>query len=67
MKRLPAERLLTSVLALMTTGAFFCEYLPPFTRARLFSDIGVYHDSLQRYVFHALKDGCFPDSTNSSD
>ncbi|MGA2267664.1 MAG: hypothetical protein ABSH44_04240 [Bryobacteraceae bacterium] len=60
MKRLSTERLLASVLALIATGAFFCEYLPPFTRVHLFSDIEVYHYSLQRYAFQALKEGRSP-------
>lgn len=55
-----AERLLTSVLALVGTCAFFCEYLPPFKRVHLFSDIEVYHYPLQRYAFQALKEGRIP-------
>jgi len=44
----------------MATCAFFGEYLPPFKRVHLFSDIEVYHYPLQRYVFQALKEGRFP-------
>jgi Bacterial membrane protein YfhO len=54
------KRLLAPVLALIATGAFFCEYVPPFKRVHLFSDIEVYHYPLQRYAFQALKEGRFP-------
>jgi hypothetical protein len=54
------RRLLVPVLALIATGAFFCEYLPPFKRVHLFSDIEVYHYPLQRYAFQVLKEGRFP-------
>jgi hypothetical protein len=47
------RRLLVPVLALIATGAFFCEYVPPFKRVHLFSDIEVYHYPLQRYAFQA--------------
>jgi hypothetical protein len=54
------RRLLVPVLALIATGAFFCEYVPPFKRVHLFSDIEAYHYPLQRYAFQALKEGRFP-------
>ena len=49
-----------AALGILASGAFFCEYLPPFKRVHLFSDIEVYHYPLQRYAFHSLKDGRFP-------
>jgi len=54
------RRLPVPVLSLIATCAFFCEYLPPFKRVHLFSDIEVYHYPLQRYAFQALKEGRFP-------
>ena len=39
-----------AAVAILATGAFFCEYLPPFKRVHLFSDIEVYHYPLQRYA-----------------
>jgi hypothetical protein len=54
------ERLLVAVLALVATFAFFHEYLPPFKRVHLFSDIEGYHYPLERYAFQALKEGRFP-------
>ena len=49
-----------AAVGILATGAFFCEYLPPFKRVHLFSDIEVYHYPLQRYAFHSLKEGRFP-------
>jgi hypothetical protein len=60
MRRWLSTRLTIPVLSLIATGAFFCEYLPPFKRVHLFSDIEVYHYPLQRYAFQALKEGRFP-------
>jgi len=54
------ERLLVGALALIATYAFFCEYLPPFKRVHLWSDISGYHYPLQRYAFQSLKEGRFP-------
>ena len=54
------ERLLVSAMALVATYAFFYEYLPPFKRVHLYSDIEGYHYPLQRYAFQALKEGRFP-------
>ena len=54
------ERLLVAVLALLATYIFFYEYLPPFHKVRLFSDIDGYHFPLQRYAFDSLKQGRFP-------
>jgi len=48
------------VVTIIAAGAFFCEYLPPFKSAHLFSDIEVYHYPLQRYALQSLKDGRFP-------
>ena len=60
MRRWLSTRLTIPLLSLIATGAFFCEYLPPFKRLHLFSDIEVYHYPLQRYAFQALKEGRFP-------
>ena len=54
------ERALAAALALIGTYAFFHEYLPPFQKVHLFSDIEVYHYPLQRYAFQALKQGRVP-------
>jgi hypothetical protein len=54
------ERLLAIAVALCATYAFFYEYLPPFKQIHLYSDIEGYHYPLQRYAFHALKSGHFP-------
>jgi len=59
--RIPGnERLVVAVLALLATYVFFYEYLPPFHRVHVFSDIQGYHYPLQRYAFDALKHGRFP-------
>ena len=55
-----SERLIVAALALVVTYAFFYQYLPPFKRFHLFSDIEGYHYPLQRYAFQALKEGRFP-------
>src|ERR1051326_2561052 len=65
MKRVSPEGLLTerlalAGLALLATYAFFYEYLPPFKRVHIFSDIEGYHYPLQRYAFESLKQGRFP-------
>jgi hypothetical protein len=52
--------LLLAALTIVATGAFFIEYLPPFKRVHLFSDIEVFHYPLQRYAFRSLKEGRFP-------
>src|SRR5215813_15398376 len=49
-----------AALSLLVTAGFFYEYLPPFKRVHLFSDIEVYHYPLQRYAFQALKEGRLP-------
>src|SRR5579864_4994199 len=54
------ERLQVAVLALIATYAFFHEYLRPFKRVHLWSDIEGYHYPLQRYAFQSLKDGRIP-------
>jgi len=59
-KTMRAERLRVALLALITTYAFFYEYLPPFKTVYLYSDIAGYHYPLQRYAFQALKDGRIP-------
>src|ERR1041384_1679837 len=55
-----AKALLLAALTILATAAFFCEYLPPFKRVHLFSDIEVYHYPLQRYAFQSLKEGRLP-------
>ncbi|MGA2722011.1 MAG: YfhO family protein [Bryobacteraceae bacterium] len=60
MRRWLTRRMPIPVLSLIATWAFFCEYVPPFKRVHLFSDIEVYHYPLQRYAFQALKEGRFP-------
>jgi hypothetical protein len=55
-----SERLLVALVALIATYAFFYEYLPPFKRVHLWSDIGGYHYPLQRYAFQSLKEGRIP-------
>ena len=54
------QRVLAAIAALLATYAFFFEYLPPFQRVHIFSDIEGYHYPLQWYAFHALKAGRFP-------
>ncbi len=54
------ERRVVAILALLLTCAFFYEYLPPFKRVHLFSDIEGFHYPLQRYAFQTLKEGRFP-------
>jgi hypothetical protein len=49
------ERLVVAALALVGTYALFFEYLPPFARVHLWSDIAGYHYPLQAYAFDALK------------
>src|SRR5208283_4614733 len=60
MRRWLTRRMPIPVLSLIATWAFFSEYVPPFKRVHLFSDIEVYHYPLQRYAFQALKEGRFP-------
>jgi hypothetical protein len=55
------KRACAAGLALAATGLFFVEYLPPFKHVRLYSDIDGYHYPLQRFAFHAYKDGRFPE------
>jgi len=43
--------------ALLATYALFYEYLPPFKRVQLWSDVASYHYPLQSYAFQALKKG----------
>lgn len=54
------ERVSVPLLALIATYAFFCEYLPPFKRVHVFSDMEVFHYQLQRYAFQALHEGRIP-------
>ena len=54
------ERLLVGVLSLVATYIFFFEYLPPFKRVHLWSDLGGYHYPLHRFAFQALKEGRVP-------
>jgi hypothetical protein len=54
------ERLLVALLSLIATYAFFCEYIPPFKRVHLWSDLGGYHYPLHRFAFQALKEGRAP-------
>ena len=54
------ERRLVAALSLFATYFFFCEYLRPFVRVHLFSDIEGFHYPLQRFAFRALKAGHFP-------
>lgn len=55
-----SERLLVALLALIATCGLFYEYLPPFKRVHLWSDIAGYHYPLQRYAFQSLKAGHIP-------
>jgi len=50
-----------AVLSLIATYFFFCEYLPPFKRVYLWSDIAGYHYPLHLYAFQTLKEGRFPE------
>jgi hypothetical protein len=52
--------LLVASLALIATYALFYEYLPPFKRVHLWSDVAGYHYPLQRYAFQSLKAGRIP-------
>ncbi|MBZ5728904.1 MAG: YfhO family protein [Acidobacteriia bacterium] len=54
------ERRVVAILAILLTCAFFYEYLPPFKRVHVFSDIEGFHYPLQRYAFQTLKEGRFP-------
>ena len=54
------ERWLAAVLACLATSLFFLDYLPPFERIHLFSDIEQYHFPLVRYAFESLKAGRLP-------
>ena len=54
------ERLLVAFLALIATYALFFEYLPPFKRVHLWSDLEGYHYPLQTYAFQSLKEGRIP-------
>src|SRR5215475_9346259 len=54
------ETFLVAVLSLIATYAFFCEYLPPFKRVHLWSDLGGYHYPLHRFAFQALHEGRLP-------
>ncbi len=54
------QRVLAALAALAATYAFFFEYLPPFQRVHIFSDIEGYHYPLQWYAFQSLKSGHFP-------
>ena len=54
------ECFLVAALALAATYIFFCEYLPPFSKVHVFSDMEVYHYQLQRYAFQVLHEGRLP-------
>ena len=54
------ERLYVALGALIVTYAFFYEYLPPFKRVHLWSDVAGYHYPLQSYAFRSLKEGRIP-------
>jgi hypothetical protein len=54
------ERRLLIVLSLLATYVFFFEYLPPFKRVHVSTDIEVFNYPLQRYAFQSLKDGRLP-------
>ena len=54
------ERWWVALLALIATYGLFCEYLPPFKRVHLWSDVEGYHYPLQRYAFQSLKEGRIP-------
>jgi hypothetical protein len=49
-----------SLLALAVCALFFWDYLPPFKRVHLWSDVVGYSYPLHRYAFAALKAGHFP-------
>ena len=55
-----SERFVVALAALLATYALFYEYLPPFKRVQLWSDVASYHYPLQSYAFHALKEGRIP-------
>ena len=55
-----SERFVVALVALIATYALFYEYLPPFKRVQLWSDVASYHYPLQSYAFHALKEGRIP-------
>src|SRR5262249_26242583 len=55
-----SERPLVAVVTLAAMYGFFSEYLPPFTRAHLWSDIYSYHYPLHRFAFQTLKEGRIP-------
>src|ERR1044071_5647624 len=59
-RRMSRERLLVAAVSLIATCAFFLEYLPPFKRVYLWSDIAGYHYPFQRYAFQRLKEGHIP-------
>ena len=54
------ERLLVTLIALVVTYAFFYEYIPPWKRVHVFSDIEGYHHPLQIYALRSLHQGRFP-------
>ena len=60
-----SDRFLAGAVALVFTYLLFCDYLPPFRRVHLWSDISGYHLPLQAYAHDALKEGRIPlwDST----
>lgn len=47
--------------SLLLTYLFFFEYLPPFKRVYLWSDIAGYHYPLHLYAFQSLKEGRMPE------
>jgi hypothetical protein len=49
-----------AILSLLCAYAFFIEYLPPFKRVFLWSDIGGFHYPLQVFAFRSLQAGRFP-------
>src|SRR5258705_11360233 len=59
--QLPSERLLVAFGAIVACYLFFAEYLPPFSRVYMWSDIEGYHFPLLSYAFQALKEGRLPE------
>jgi hypothetical protein len=58
--RSSAERLSVALLSLIATCGIFHQYLPPFKRLYMWSDIEGYHYPLHQFAFHALKEGRLP-------
>ena len=54
------EFFVVAVLAMLALYGFFYEYLPPFDRLYLWSDVAGYHYPLHRFAFQVLKEGRIP-------